>query len=129
MELNPLSDVDVTFIHAGEKPSPQMEKIITAVLMVLWDLGFKVGHATRSVRGCIAKANEDMVTKTAMLESRWLAGDKKLFETFRRDFEKACVRGKEKDYISWRLQNLKELRARYGASVFMQEPNRTIGEL
>ena len=122
-ELNPLSDVDVTFIHAGEKPSPQMEKFITAVLMVLWDLGFKVGHATRSVRGCIAKANEDMVTKTAMLESRWLAGDKKLFETFRRDFEKACVRGKEKDYISWRLQNLKELRARYGASVFMQEPH------
>jgi [protein-PII] uridylyltransferase len=122
-ELNPFSDVDVTFLHVGPKPTEQMEKIISACLMVLWDLGFKVGHATRSVKGAIERANVDMVTKTAMIESRLLAGDKKLFDAFKKEFESSCVRGKEKDYIAFRIENLKELRGRYGSSVFMQEPN------
>ena len=122
-ELNPCSDVDITFLHAGERPTPAMEKIISACLMALWDLGFKVGHATRSIKGALTQANADMMTKTAMIECRCLAGDKKLFETFRKQFTAACVTGKEKDYIAFRLENLKELRTRYGASVFMQEPN------
>lgn len=122
-ELNPYSDVDITFFHAGLKPTAEMEKVITATLMALWDLGFKVGHATRSIKGAVQQANADMVTKTAMLESRWLAGDRKIHEEFRTEFEKSCVTGKEREYISFRIENLKELRARYGASVFMQEPN------
>jgi [protein-PII] uridylyltransferase len=122
-EMNPFSDVDITFFHRGEKPTEVMERIISTVLMALWDLGFKVGHATRSIKGAIQQANGDMMTKTAMIESRWLAGDKKLFEEFRKAFESSCVQGKEKDYIAFRLENLKELRAKYGASVFMQEPN------
>ena len=122
-EMNPFSDVDITFFHRGEKPTEEMEKIISTTLMALWDLGFKVGHATRSIKGAITQANGDMMTKTAMLESRWLAGDKKLFEKFRAEFEDSCVRGKEKDYIAFRIENLKELRNKYGATVFMQEPN------
>lgn len=122
-ELNPFSDVDVTFLHVGPKPTERMEKVIAACLMALWDLGFKVGHATRSVKGAIERANADMVTKTAMIESRLLAGDRKLFDAFRKEFQSSCVRGREKDYIAFRIENLKELRGRYGASVFMQEPN------
>jgi [protein-PII] uridylyltransferase len=122
-EMNPFSDVDITFFHRGEKPTEVMEKIISTVLMALWDLGFKVGHATRSIKGAIHQANGDMMTKTAMIESRWLAGDKKLFEEFRKEFESSSVRGKEKDYIAFRIENLQELRSKYGASVFMQEPN------
>lgn len=122
-ELNPFSDVDVTFFHVGPKPSPEMEQVISKTLMAFWDLGFKVGHATRSIKGVIDRANADMVTKTAMLESRCLVGDKKIFDLFRKQFEKECVQGKEKDYIAWRLENQKELRTKYGASVFMQEPN------
>ena len=122
-ELNPFSDVDITFLHAGNAPSATMEKVITACLMALWDLGFKVGHATRSVKGAIQQANTDMMAKTAMMESRWLAGDRKLFEDFRSQFESHCVKGHEKEYLAFREQNLKDLRTRYGASVFMQEPN------
>lgn len=122
-ELNPFSDVDITFLHAGSKPTPVMERVISDTLMTLWDLGFKVGHATRSVKGAIAQANADMITKTAMIESRRIEGDRKLFEAFRKEFEASCVHGKEEDYIAFRTGNLKELRGRYGASVFMQEPN------
>lgn len=122
-ELNPFSDVDITFLHGGNKPTEPMERIISTCLMALWDLGFKVGHATRSVQGALDQANSDMMTKTAMMESRWLAGDRDLFQSFRSQFETTCVKGKEKDYIAFRMENLKELRTKYGGSVFMQEPN------
>lgn len=122
-ELNPCSDVDITFLHRGPRPTEPMERLITGCLMVLWDLGFKVGHATRSIKGAIEQANNDMMTKTAMIECRWLAGDKKLFDEIRREFLAACVKGREKDYIAFRIENLRDLRGRYGSSVFMQEPN------
>ena len=122
-ELNPFSDVDINFFHKGRKPTPAMEKIISSTLMTLWDLGFKLGHATRSVKGAIAQANGDMTTKTAMLESRWLTGDKKLFEEFKQQFTSSCIKGHEKEYIAWRIENLEELRSKFGTSVFMQEPN------
>ncbi len=122
-ELNPFSDVDINFIHAGRKTTEQMEKVISATLLTFWDLGFKVGHATRSVKESIDQANGDMTTKTAMLESRWLAGDKKLFEEFKTQFTTFCIKGHEKEYMTWRMENLQELRSKFGASVFMQEPN------
>ena len=122
-ELNPFSDVDINFFHVGRKPTPAMEKIISSTLMTLWDLGFKLGHATRTVKGAITQANRDMTTKTAMLESRWLTGDKKLFQEFKQLFISSCIKGHEKEYIAWRIDNLEELRAKFGISVFMQEPN------
>ena len=64
-----------------------------------------------------------MVTKTSLLESRYLSGDRDLFNEFKEQFETGCVRGREGEYISWRLANQAETREKYGRSVFMQEPN------
>src|SRR6059058_2159840 len=76
-ELNPFSDVDVMLLHrqGAKKISPHLEEMVEQVLYLLWDSGFKVGHSTRSIKETIMQANRDMLTKTAMLESRFLAGD------------------------------------------------------
>ena len=94
-ELNPCSDVDVMFLHrAAAKSVPKsLQQIVEQVLYFLWDIGFKVGHSTRSLDEAIAQANGDMLTKTAMLEARFLAGDKELFQQFRRQFRAQCVQG------------------------------------
>ena len=51
-ELNPFSDVDVLFLHdfAAEKVPEAVNELIKQILYVLWDIGFKVGHATRSIK-------------------------------------------------------------------------------
>src|SRR3954470_5574325 len=50
-ELNPFSDVDIMFLHEKNrgKISPYATEVIEQVLYLLWDVGFKVGHSTRSV--------------------------------------------------------------------------------
>jgi [protein-PII] uridylyltransferase len=122
-EMNPFSDVDIMFLHAAGKTTPQETATVQEIIRLLWDTGFKVGHAVRSVREAIIQANDDLQTKTSMLESRWLAGDRELVVKFREEFERKCVEGKESAYIGWRLVNQKELHEQYGRIISMQEPN------
>lgn len=122
-ELTPSSDVDIMFLLPRAQPSKNTEEIIRQTLVALWDIGYKVGHSTRSIPQAIKQANSDMVTKTAMLECRYLSGDRELFNEFKSRYEKECVKGREMEYITWRLANQAELRGKYGHSVFMQEPN------
>src|SRR5215469_17882965 len=122
-ELNPYSDVDILFLHDSHRLGNEITEIVEQVLYMLWDVGFKVGHSTRSINDAIQLANSDVVTKTSLLESRFLAGDHRLHSKFRRDFFERCVRGQVKSYLKWRLENQDERHRKYGGSVFMQEPN------
>ncbi|MBV8141723.1 MAG: [protein-PII] uridylyltransferase [Verrucomicrobia bacterium] len=122
-ELNPYSDVDILFLHDSARLSREATEGIEQVLYMLWDVGFKVGHSTRSIDEAIKLANSDVLTKTSLLESRFLAGDHRRHSKFRRDFFERCVRGQVDNYLKWRLENQDERHRKYGGSVFMQEPN------
>lgn len=122
-EMNPFSDVDILFLTAEAKLEPALGEMIRQTTTALWDIGFKVGHSVRSIPQSIEQANTDLMTKTSMIECRYLTGDRALFGRFREAFEKSCLVGREAEYLAWRLQNQKELRERYGGTVFVQEPN------
>ena len=124
-ELNPFSDIDVMLLHqqGTKKISPHLEEMVEQVLYLLWDSGFKVGHSTRSIKEAIAEANRDMRTKTAMLESRFLAGDAELAREFRRQFRSKCVNGYEREYVEMRMQDQVARHKKFGDSVYLQEPN------
>ncbi len=124
-ELNPFSDVDVMFLHGGgaEDPSPYATRMIEQILYSCWDIGFKVGHSTRSIGEAIRLANEDMLTKTALLEARYLAGERDLARDFREAFRVECVQGREQEYIQLRMADQAARHVKFGNSVYMQEPH------
>src|SRR6266496_1025721 len=124
-ELNPFSDIDVMLLHhqGSKKVSPHLEEMGQQVLYLLWDSGFKVGHSTRSIKEAIAQANRDMRTKTAMLESRFLAGDAELAREFRQQFRSKCVEGHEREYVEMRMQDQVARHKKFGDSVYLQEPH------
>ena len=78
--LAPGSDIDLLFL-LSPAARPRAERIAEAILYMLWDLGQKVGHATRSVKECLVHAREDMTVRTALLEARLILGDSGLFES------------------------------------------------
>ena len=123
--LNPGSDVDLLILH--DRPSHSLSNesrdVIESVLYMLWDVGFKVGHAVRSVRECIQQANTDSQTKTSMMDARFLIGDEQLFNAFTDRFWKSCIKGKEAEYLESRRQDLSERHAKHDRTVFLQEPN------
>ncbi len=126
-ELNPHSDIDFMFLHAGQvaanQPLPHLAKIIDGILYPLWDLGLKVGHSVRSVDDCVNVANSDMQSKTSLIEARLIVGDDKLFAKFQKTVMAKCVAGHEREYIAARLADQSARRAKFGNSACMQEPN------
>lgn len=122
-ELSPHSDIDIIFLQEGEIIREKTEKIVSFILTSLWDLGLKIGHATRSLSEAIDHANKDMVAKTSMLEMRFIKGDKKSFLKLKDQFFKKCIQSKEQEYISWRLEDLEKMHEKFGKTIFMQEPN------
>ncbi len=124
-ELNPFSDVDIMFLHDKNRGniSTYATQVIEQILYLLWDVGFKVGHSTRSIAEAVHLANKDMLTKTAMLESRPLGGDSHLAERFRTAFRQRCVRGREREYVELRMQDQATRHAKFGDTVYVQEPH------
>lgn len=125
-ELNPFSDVDIMFLHAVPKRARddfQIAEIIQLILYMLWDIGFKVGHSTRTISEAVNQAQADMLSKTSLLESRLLTGDEVLFTKFKSEFEKKCVEGHEEEYIADRVRNQAERHAKHGRTIYLQEPN------
>ncbi|HUI06515.1 MAG TPA: [protein-PII] uridylyltransferase [Verrucomicrobiae bacterium] len=126
-ELSPCSDIDLMFLHgsAGRTAAhhPYLKEIVEQILYMLWDVGLKVGHSTRSINEAITQANKDMQSKTSMIESRLLVGDQKIYELFRQALIKECVKGHEDDYIAARIEDQKARHEKFGDTVYLQEPN------
>jgi len=124
-ELNPYSDVDIMFLHpdSSKQTDARVNEVVQQILYMLWDVGFKVGHSTRSITGAVKEANADMLSKTALLESRFVAGDESLFAEYRTAFVKHCVVGHETEYIAQRVTNQAERHAKFNSTVYLQEPN------
>jgi [protein-PII] uridylyltransferase len=120
--LAPGSDIDLLFL-LPYKQTAWGESVAEAILYCLWDMGLKVGHATRSVDECIRQAKADMTIRTAILESRYLVGDPQLFEELVARFDSQVVQGTAADFVAAKLAEREERLRRIGTSRYLVEPN------
>ena len=120
--LAPGSDIDLLFL-LPYKQTAWGESVAEALLYCLWDMGLKVGHATRSVSECIRQAKADMTIRTALLESRYLLGDAKLFDELTTRFDKEVVQGTAPEFVAAKLAEREERHRRAGQSRYLVEPN------
>ena len=86
-ELFPHSDVDVlvllppTMVHAADDPA--VHATLSGFITACWDIGLEIGSSVRTIEDCIAEARKDVTVQTALLESRFLCGSRRLFNAFR----------------------------------------------
>src|ERR1051325_10046771 len=118
----PGSDIDLLFL-LPYKQTAWGESIAEAILYCLWDTGLKVGHATRSVDECIRQAKADMTIRTALLEARYLLGDRALYDEFTARFDKDTVKGPAAHFVAAKLAEREERLRRAGQSRYLVEPN------
>lgn len=122
-EMAPGSDVDLLFLLADQKGSAHTESVTEYMLYMLWDLGLKVGHATRTIDQNIKLAKTDQTILTTLLDLRFLSGDEEMaLELFTR-FRKDITKGKGRDYISSKLEERDIRHDREGNSRYVIEPN------
>ena len=123
--LNPRSDIDILFLlpRASTKLPLPLQEVVQEVLYLLWDVGFKVGHACRSTAECIEEAKADQENKTSLMDSRLITGDENLFSQFVTRFQKECVHKGQAAFFQLRGQDMRSRHEKSSRTVFLQEPN------
>ncbi len=120
--LAPGSDIDLLFL-LPYKQTAWGESVAEYMLYLLWDLGFKVGHATRTIDQCVRLSRTDMTIRTALLDARLILGDEVLFAAFQRRFREEVLEGNARAFIEAKLEEQNVRHARAGASRYLVEPN------
>lgn len=122
-EMAPWSDLDLLFLHADKKISPHLESVTEYILYMLWDMGYKVGHAVRTIDQCVQLAKTDQTILTALLDLRHICGDEDLSRALYQKFKKETGRGKGRAYIAEKLNERDARHTREGNSRYVIEPN------
>ena len=120
--LAPYSDLDLLFLLPW-KVTPRVEQIVEYVLLLLWDTGLKVGHATRSADECLRLAGRDTTICTSLLETRFLWGEAGLYDEFRTRFADELVKKTGPEFAERKLAERDERHLRFGDSRYVVEPN------
>ncbi len=121
-EMAPYSDVDLLFLYPY-KLTAWGEQVVEYLLYFLWDLGLTVGQSTRSVDDCIRLAKSDVTIRTAILEARYVWGDRALYDDLHGRFSKEVIEGTGHDFVEAKLAERNERHKRLGDSRYLVEPN------
>ncbi len=121
-EMAPYSDVDLLFLHPY-KITAWGEQVVEYLLYFLWDLGLTVGQSTRSVDDCIRLSKSDVTIRTAILEARYVWGDRALFDDLHSRFSHEVIEGTGHDFVEAKLAERNERHKRLGDSRYLVEPN------
>jgi [protein-PII] uridylyltransferase len=121
-EMAPHSDVDIAFLTPMKKNS-WTEQAIEAMLYILWDLGLKIGHSSRSIDEMARQAKSDLTIRTALLEGRYVWGDQDIYREASVRFWKDVVTGTARDFVSQKLEERDARHKKMGDSRYVVEPN------
>jgi len=121
-EMAPYSDVDLLFL-TPYKITPWAESVIESMLYILWDLKLKVGHASRTIRDCLKLGKEDFTIRTALLENRFIAGEKALAEELDERLWKELFASTAAEFVEAKLEERAQRLQRHGGQRYMVEPN------
>lgn len=121
-EMCPHSDVDIGFLTPFKQTS-WTEQVIESLLYTLWDLGLKVGHSSRSLDEMVRAAKDDLTVRTALLEARFIWGDRPLYEQAAARFAGEVVAGNARAFVADKLAERDERHKRMGDSRYVVEPN------
>jgi [protein-PII] uridylyltransferase len=120
--LAPYSDIDLLFL-TDQQAGPRTQRVVEFILYLLWDLGLKVGHATRSIRDCMEEAARDSTVLTALVDARFLVGDRQVQDRFLVVFDKARTERGLGPFLAAKRAERTARHTRYGDSPFLVEPH------
>lgn len=120
-ELNPFSDIDILFLVETE--DSQWNEIIEEAIRFLIDLNLDLGHSTRTVDNCITESYGDSDLATSFLEARFIAGDRRLYDDFAREYSASLSNKRAYKLAMLKIDERNRRLAQYGGAVQVRVPN------
>src|SRR5882757_10323619 len=121
--LFPFSDLDILFLFANEKTEEAFRPLISEFSRTMWDLGFRVSSAGRTIDECKRIEEDNAEFHLALLDRRFVSGDQQLFDKLDKRVLPPSER-QARPFLFSQLHRLtKERLGRYGNTIFHLEPN------
>ena len=121
-ELAPFSDLDLLVLCA-KTPGNDVQKLAEAILYPLWDAKVDAGHAVRAYDQALALPANDLAAATALLDARFLTGDRALADKFLAAFRARVAKTAAEDFVARLRAEQKERHSRFGDTIFLLEPD------
>lgn len=121
-EMAPFSDVDLLFL-TPYKQTAWGETVIEEMCYLLWDLKLKLGHSVRSIADCLRYAKSDITIRTALLEKRFLCGDREAFDKLDARLWEDLFVQTGPEFVEAKLSERDRRHDRHGGSRYLLEPN------
>ncbi|HYU23118.1 MAG TPA: [protein-PII] uridylyltransferase, partial [Candidatus Dormibacteraeota bacterium] len=121
--LFPYSDLDILFLMGNDRAEQQSRPLISEFSRTLWDIGFRVSSAGRTLEECKRIEEDNAEFHLALLDRRFLTGDAALYE--RLDTKVLPASEKQaRPFLLAQIHRLtRERLTRYGNTIFHLEPN------
>ncbi len=116
------SDIDLLFLFEKKVPKPAGD-LVREIIYPMWDMGFEVGYATRSLKDCIEVALDDVEVLTALLDARFICGISFLYSKLMELLRKNFVNSKSRKVMNRLIERNHERHIKFGDSSFLLEPN------
>src|SRR6202165_542873 len=121
--LFPYSDLDILFLFGNDKAEQEFRPLIADFSRTLWDLGFRVSSAGRTLEECKRIEEDNAEFHLALLDRRFLAGDPTLFEKLDTKVLPASEKQARPFLLAQVHRLTRERLTRYGNTIFHLEPN------
>ncbi len=121
-EFAPYSDLDLVFLCA-DAPGPRAEQVAQSILYPLWDAKVDAGHAVRSVHEALELPESDLTAATALLDARFLVGDRGLADHFLALYGRRVAGASPGSFVARLQAEQRSRHSRFGDTIFLLEPD------
>ncbi len=116
------SDVDLLFLFRNTVPS-EAEDLIAEMIYPLWDAGFDVGYATRTLTDCRRLAGKEFEVLTSLLDARFVCGMSLLYAELLDQIRNHILSRRSDKIIAWLVEQNRARHEHFGDSTYLLEPN------
>ena len=121
--LFPYSDIDLLFLHAGDKTEGKIKEPIRRFSQELWDLRLKLSPASRTLGECDRIDPDNLEFAISLLDCRYLAGDRQLFAGLHDGVIPKLVARELQTFLTRLAELARNRYAKFGGTLFHLEPN------
>ena len=121
-ELFPHSDVDVLVLlpNSAARHNEATKSAVEAFISACWDIGLEIGSSVRTLSECAVESARDVTVQTALLESRYVCGDRRVFNSFRRA---NTLSMDAKAFLRAKLLEMEQRHRKFEDTPYSLEPN------
>ncbi len=116
------SDVDILILFDKKIPD-EAEDLVREIIYPLWDIGFEVGHATRTIEECVFLASSNLEVLTSLLDARFICGMSNLFAEMAERLRNELIIPNLKKTVNLLVDKNHQRHLRFGESAYLLEPN------